>query len=34
MTVNGTVLFGDKDVAIALGYANPADALTRHCKGV
>ena len=34
VTVNGAVLFGGKDVAIALGYANPADALTRHCKGV
>ena len=34
ITVNGAVLFGGKDVAIALGYANPADALTRHCKGV
>ena len=34
VTVNGAVLFGGKDVAIALGYTNPADALTRHCKGV
>lgn len=34
ITVGGTVFFGGKDVAIALGYANPADALTRHCKGV
>lgn len=34
ITVNGAVLFGGKDVAIALGYANPVDALTRHCKGV
>ena len=27
-------LFCGRDVATALGYANPADALNRHCKGV
>lgn len=28
------VLFNGKDVATALGYAKPADALSKHCKGV
>ena len=31
---NGKVLFCGKDVAAALGYSNPRDALIRHCKGV
>jgi prophage antirepressor-like protein len=31
---NGTVLFGGTDVAKALGYSNPYDAISRHCKGV
>lgn len=31
---NGTVLFGGTDVAKALGYSNPHDAISRHCKGV
>ena len=28
------VLFCGKDVATALGYSNPRDAINRHCKGV
>ena len=31
---NGKVLFCGSDVAKALGYSNPRDALIRHCKGV
>lgn len=31
---DGSVLFGATDVARILGYASPADAVTRHCKGV
>lgn len=31
---NSTVLFCGSDVAKALGYSNPRDALSRHCKGV
>lgn len=31
---NGVVLFSATDVARALGYSNPYDAITRHCKGV
>lgn len=31
---NGKVLFCGTDVAKALGYSNPRDALRRHCKGV
>lgn len=34
MNENGKVLFCGADVAKALGYANPRDALARHCKGV
>lgn len=30
---NGKVLFCGKDVASALGYKRPADAITAHCKG-
>ena len=30
---DGSVLFGATDVARVLGYASPADAVTRHCKG-
>ena len=30
---DGSVLFGATDVARILGYASPADAVTRHCKG-
>lgn len=30
---NGKVLFCGKDVAVALGYKRPADAITAHCKG-
>lgn len=30
----GTVLFCGSDVAKALGYSNPRDALAKHCKGV
>lgn len=32
--VDGTPWFVGKDVAEALGYKNPADAITRQCKGV
>lgn len=31
---DGKVLFCGKDVAQALGYRRPADAITAHCKGV
>ncbi len=31
---NGKVLFCGSDVAKALGYSNPRDAILRHCKGV
>ena len=31
---NGKVLFCGKDIAVALGYSNPRDALNRHCRGV
>ena len=31
---NGVVLFCGSDVARALGYTNPRDALAKHCKGV
>lgn len=32
--VDGEPMFVGKDVAEVLGYANAADAFTRHCKGV
>lgn len=31
---DGKVLFCGKDIASALGYSNPRDALNRHCRGV
>lgn len=31
---NGIILFCGADVARALGYSNPRDAVNRHCKGV
>ena len=31
---NGTALFCGSDIAKALGYARPADAISAHCKGV
>ena len=31
---NGEVLFCGKDIAQALGYRRPADAIAAHCKGV
>lgn len=31
---NGTVLFCGTDVARSLGYSNPRDAVSRHCRGV
>jgi prophage antirepressor-like protein len=31
---NGKILFCAKDVATVLGYSNPRDAVSRHCKGV
>lgn len=32
--INGKELAVGRDVAIALGYSNPRDAIKRHCKGV
>lgn len=34
ITENGVTLFCGSDVAKALGYKNPNDALARHCKGI
>lgn len=31
---NGKVLFCGRDIAEALGYSNPRDALSKHCRGV
>lgn len=31
---NGNPLFCAKDVAVNLGYNNPSDAISKHCKGV
>ena len=31
---NGTILFCAKDVAAALGYTNPRDAVAKHCRSV
>lgn len=31
---DGKVLFCGLDIAVALGYSNPREALRRHCKGV
>lgn len=33
VTEDGNTLFCGKDVAAALGYKRPADAITAHCKG-
>lgn len=33
ITEDGKTLFCGKDVAVALGYKRPADAITAHCKG-
>ena len=33
MEVNGQVMFGGSDVAKALGYAKPTNAIAAHCKG-
>lgn len=33
ITENGKTMFCAKDVAAALGYKRPADAITAHCKG-
>lgn len=32
--INGKTFFVAKDIANALGYSNPRDAISRHCKGV
>ncbi len=32
--IDGKTYFVGKDVASALGYSNPRDAISRHCKGV
>lgn len=34
LDVDGEVLFCAKDVALALGYKNTKDAISKHCKGV
>lgn len=34
LEIDGEPWFVGRDVAEALGYANPADAITKHCKGV
>lgn len=34
LEINGDPWFVAKDVAETLGYANPADAIKQHCKGV
>lgn len=31
---HGEPLFVGKDICVALGYANPTDAMNQHCKGV
>lgn len=33
LETNGVVLFSGSDVAKALGYSRPADAVSAHCKG-
>ena len=32
--INGKPYFVGKDIAVALGYAKPTDAVRKHCKGV
>ena len=32
--IDGKPYFAGKDIANALGYSNPRDAISRHCKGV
>lgn len=34
LNINGKIHFVAVDVAKALGYSNPRDAISRHCKGV
>lgn len=34
VTIDGTTTFAGKDVAIALGYKDPINAIKLHCKGV
>ena len=34
VSLNGKDYFVGKDIASALGYSNPRDAILRHCKGV
>lgn len=34
ITENGKTLFCGTDIARALGYSNPRDAISRHCRGV
>ena len=31
---DGKIYFCGKDIAVALGYSRPADAISAHCKGV
>ena len=34
INIDGKDYFVGKDIALALGYSNPRDAISRHCKGV
>lgn len=34
VVIDGKIYFVGKDIANALGYSNPRDAISRHCKGV
>lgn len=34
MEFDGKILFAASDIAKALGYSNPRDAILRHCKSV
>jgi len=34
ITDDGNPIFCARDVAVALGYKNPNDAITKHCKGI
>lgn len=34
ITEDGNPIFCARDVAVALGYKNPNDAISKHCKGI
>lgn len=34
VVIDGVAWFVARDIAVTLGYTNPADAISRHCKGV